>query len=126
MSYLQREDEAAREEASICHVWVLEARAVRSGFLGEEVKCPVCEKDTGVYYWPSALDPLVVDVLEYLLYQRSYPGKPEYISERCEQCFDKEVEVRGFSLIELLIVLATLGIVAAVVIPAVARLLEGC
>jgi len=44
-----------------------------------------------VYYWPSVDDLLVIDVFEYPLYQRSYPGEPEYISPRCEQCFDEAV-----------------------------------
>jgi len=71
------------------------------------VKCPICGKDTGVYYWPSALDPLVVDVFEYSLYQRSYVVPPqegiihcfimekgeEPISPRCEQCYDKAVAI---------------------------------
>ncbi len=55
------------------------------------MKCPVCKKDTGVYYWPSALEPWVMDVLDYPLYQRNYPGEPEHISPRCEQCFDKAI-----------------------------------
>ena len=74
---------------------MLEARTVRSGLPGEEVKCPICGKDTGVYYWPSALDPLVLDVFDVELCQRSYPGEPEHISERCEQCYDKAVEEAG-------------------------------
>ncbi len=59
------------------------------------MKCPVCGKDTEVYYWPSALNPLVIDVFDYPLYQRSYIRKPEYISARCEQCFDKAVRECG-------------------------------
>lgn len=81
-----------------------------------------------MYYWPSALDQWVIDVLDMPLYQRSYPGKAKYISERCGQCFDeavKEEEMKGFGLIELLLILAILGILAAVVIPTVCRLLEG-
>ena len=45
-----------------------------------------------MYYWPSKDDPLVIDVLDEELYQRSYPGKAKYISERCEKCFDKAVK----------------------------------
>jgi transposase-like protein len=29
-----------------------------------------------------------------LLYQRSYPGEPEYISPRCDRCFDREYRRR--------------------------------
>lgn len=91
-------------------------------------KCPICGKDTGVYYWPSALDWMMIDVFDMELYQRSYPGKAKYVSERCVECYDKaikEEDMKGFGLIELLLVLAILGILAAVVIPAVIRLLEG-
>lgn len=54
--------------------------------------CPVCKKDTGTYFWPSASDPWVIDIFDMPLYQRSYPGEPEYISARCVQCFDKAVK----------------------------------
>ena len=67
------------------------------------MKCPVCGKDTGVYYWPSALDPLVLDVLDMPLYQRTYVVPPQEgiitchvtqkgqkpISPCCEKCYDK-------------------------------------
>ncbi len=58
------------------------------------MRCPVCGEDAGVYYWPSALELLVIDVLDMELYQRSYPGKAKYISPRCEQCYDEAVRRR--------------------------------
>lgn len=48
-----------------------------------------------MYYWPSADDPLVIDVFDMELYQRSYPGESEYISERCLECFDRAVKEAG-------------------------------
>jgi len=67
------------------------------------VICPICGKDTGVYYWPSVNDPWVIDVFDYPLYQRGYVVPPREdiitchitqkgqkpISPRCERCYDK-------------------------------------
>lgn len=54
------------------------------------MKCPVCHKNTG-YYYQQGGQPGSMERHGYPLYQRSYPGKPSYISPRCESCFDKEV-----------------------------------
>ena len=69
------------------------------------IKCPVCKSSTGGYYWPpeqrddvkeslvkqGLMDPksLLTEWHDIPLYQRSYPGEPEYISPRCEKCYHK-------------------------------------
>lgn len=71
------------------------------------IKCPVCKSSTGGYYWEPVqrddekeelvkqglLDPkaLLTEWHDYLLYQQSYPGEPEYISARCLRCYDKAI-----------------------------------
>lgn len=51
------------------------------------MKCPVCKLATGIY------EELVItgDIrwLPHPLYQRSYKGEPEYISQRCLKCYEK-------------------------------------
>ncbi len=72
------------------------------------MKCPICKLSTGVYYWPPVqqddvkedlvkqglIDPkvLLTECKDILLYQRSFPGEPEYISPRCSRCYDKAVK----------------------------------
>lgn len=53
------------------------------------MKCPVCKMGIGGYYWPAVLDPGGREWHEYPLYQRSYPGRLEYISPRCGSCYNK-------------------------------------
>ena len=43
------------------------------------MRCPVCKL--------AIADPPLDD-----LYQRSYPGEPKYISERCLRCFKKKLK----------------------------------
>ncbi len=69
------------------------------------MKCPVCKSSTGGYYWPpeqrddaveelvkqGLMDPkaLLTEWHDMPLYQRSFPGEPEYISPRDFQCYNK-------------------------------------
>ena len=69
------------------------------------MKCPACKSATGGYFWEPAqrddakealvkqglMDPeaLRTEWHDMPLYQRSYPGEPEYISPRCSRCYDK-------------------------------------
>ncbi len=70
------------------------------------MKCPVCHRDPGGYYelpvdysseelkaaqWTGKLRMLFHD---YPMYQRSYPGAPDYISPRCERCYAKAEKKR--------------------------------
>ena len=48
------------------------------------MKCPVCKQKRRM------LEVGIRVRVPALLYQRSYPGEPEYISPRCSQCFDRE------------------------------------
>ena len=54
------------------------------------MKCPVCKSDSGGYYQLDFDE--VRRWVEMSLYQRSYPGEPEYISSRCLRCFDKAIK----------------------------------
>ena len=56
-------------------------------------RCPICGKRRKmrkqlVYNGPIVLVPA-------LLYQRSYPGEPEYIIPRCLICFEGALEKEG-------------------------------
>jgi len=69
------------------------------------MKCPVCKSATGGYYWEpeqrddekedlvkqGSMDPKALRTVwhDMELYQRSFPGEPEYISPRCSRCYDK-------------------------------------
>ncbi len=57
------------------------------------MRCPVCKmlrtiQEQQVYGGPPVTIPVP-------LYQRSYPGEPEYISPRCSYCFDKTLKQRS-------------------------------
>jgi len=53
------------------------------------MRCPVCKLGTGYYYAPQVDPDAPLERLPYPLYQGSYPGELEYISPRCERCYDK-------------------------------------
>jgi len=54
------------------------------------MKCPVCKMQRTIQEQMSYDGPLVT--IRAPLYQRSYPGEPEYISPRCSDCFDKRLK----------------------------------
>ncbi len=56
-------------------------------------KCPVCKQPTGQYAEELAMQPGVMQQADYPLYQISYSGRKEYVSPRCETCFEK-LEIR--------------------------------
>ncbi len=53
------------------------------------VKCPVCKQPIGQYAEELAMQPGVMRQVDYPLYQISYPGRKEYVTPRCERCFDR-------------------------------------
>ncbi len=55
--------------------------------------CPVCRIKRTIPVQLEYGDPLVR--VPQFLYQRSYKGKPGYISPRCEKCFDKAMKRYG-------------------------------
>jgi len=48
-------------------------------------RCPVCNKRKKMLVQEEYGGPLVS--VPALLYQRSYPGEPRYVSPRCLECF---------------------------------------
>lgn len=56
------------------------------------MKCPVCKRSTGFFKWPATDPAHQDDILPYPLLQRSYPGQPEHISGRCNNCYDKAIK----------------------------------
>lgn len=55
--------------------------------------CPVCKIRRTMREQKVYGGPLVT--VDALLYQYSYPGQPDYISQRCLFCFDKAMKKRG-------------------------------
>ena len=53
------------------------------------MKCPMCKHSTGTYIRQRSDG--YAELLEYPLYQRSYPGELEYFSPRCSRCFDERM-----------------------------------
>lgn len=62
------------------------------------MKCPVCYRETG-YYKQEGVEPGTMERRPYPLYQRSYPGKPEYISGRCLECYEKAEGVKVMKIV---------------------------
>lgn len=50
-------------------------------------RCPICHKKTGTYRQPDNLGN--IGDYELPLYQVSYPGTKEYVSERCIECYEQ-------------------------------------
>ncbi len=57
------------------------------------MKCPVCKASSGFYREPGRVYPEKTVMTPVPLYQRSYPGRPGYISERCRKCFDETLRM---------------------------------
>lgn len=55
-------------------------------------KCPVCKRSTGFYREPITLYPEKTVLTPVPLYQRSYLGRPGYISPRCGKCIDEGIK----------------------------------
>lgn len=55
-------------------------------------KCPVCNVFRSIKIQEAIGDELALRWVPQFLYQRSYPGKPEYIPPRCKKCYDKAMK----------------------------------
>jgi hypothetical protein len=53
--------------------------------------CPVCKIFNRIQQLIAIGDDLILMWVPQPLYQFSYPGEPEYISARCERCYDKAI-----------------------------------
>ncbi len=56
------------------------------------IRCPVCKLSTGFYKQDNVDPEKPPDVFPTNLCQRTIKGKPEYISPRCDKCYDKAVK----------------------------------
>jgi len=59
------------------------------------MSCPVCNIQRNIQEMVATEDDLKLIWVPALLYQRSYPSKPEYISPRCSGCYDKVIKKEG-------------------------------
>jgi hypothetical protein len=59
------------------------------------MRCPVCKQDKVMLMHSQNDDPIALVPHPQPLYQISYPGEREYVSPRCEDCFNKLMERRS-------------------------------